>query len=552
VTNTAPQADSRGLQYLEITDFSPGIFDNSVIAGTTALATPGLFPAPPGAADVAQTFGCTVLQNGGLGPLPALAGSPGPNGLSLSDIGIATVGTTDISALINSGQNSNDELIIGATDNVGGGSQRTRFWSYVVGGASLNAIGSAGGTFNFSANNKNFVAYPFTTTLNTVNGICPVVVLALAAPAGPTSQLMNYPPQAAQNTFSVDTITNHPLGSTFGHQGRIVTTQPNTGYSWPAGIFPFVPNEGFSFTDPSQSQTWPQQFEIFGPENPFGYGALSSVSAGELFCIKRRGGAIIIQGDLNNPTVTSLPAVQSTGEHYGRAASDQIGMYYCAEEQGAWVWNGGNSSSKISNQLDDFFYRSTPAISDTTYYGYYVQRWGQWMLFSNNWVYYAPTNSWWRLENPQTRSYFWYVPGWSNVWMFAAVASVPNTTTKWLFEYNLTIPRASYSWQNLPLHLSRGDRTSEVREVVISAANAYGDAAPVIAISLVDDKGNVTALDTWTMRTGTNTIQTTRLNAGVKQTTTVAMRISASGTTAAPVVHRIGVGFRTREHLALT
>jgi hypothetical protein len=551
MTNVGPQQDTRGLEYIEISDFSPGIFDNSVVAVSTPTSTPGIFPAPPGAADATQTFGCSVLANGGLGPLPGLAGSPGLNGLSLADIGITTVGTTDVSALINSGQHSADELIIGLTDNVGGGSQRTQFWSYLVGFNSLHALSTFTGTSSFSANHKNFVAYPFTTTLNT-HGICPVVVLPLAAPAGPTSQLMNYPPQAAQTTFGTDTITNQAVTASFGHQGRIVSTMANNAYGWPVGVSPAFPNEGFSYTDPSESQTWPMQFEIFGPENPFGYGAINSVSAGELFAIKRRGGAIIIQGDLNNPTVTSLPAVKSTGEHYGRSDSDQIGMYYCAEEQGAWIWNGGNSSSKISAQLDDFFYRPANPISDTLYYGFYVQRWSQWMLFSNNWLYYAPTNSWWRLANPATRSFFWYVPGWSANWMFAALPTVPDNTTKWLFEYSLNTPRASYSWQNLPLRLSREDRMSEVREVTISASNAYGDPAPAVAVSLVDDKGNVSVLDTWTMRTGTNMVQTTRLNAGVKQTTTIAVRLTPSGTTSAPVIWRVGFGFRTREHLALT
>jgi hypothetical protein len=551
VTNTQGAADQRGLQYFDITDFSPGIYDNSVIAfGATPTLIPGIFPAPPGAADALQTFGCNVEANGGLGPLPALGDAPGSTGLSLSDLGITTVGTTDISALVNSMQNSADELIIGLTDNVGGGFQRTRFWSYLVGASSLNLITGAGGTFNFATGAKNFVAYPFVTTMSPTQ-IAPAVILPLAAPDGPTSQLMNYPPRAAMSTFSVDTITNQPQGSSFGHQGRVVTIQMNNGYNWPVVLSQF-PNEAFSYTDPPETQTWPHQFEIFGPENPYGYGAISSVSAGELFCVKKKGGAIIIQGDLNNPTVTTLPGVESTGIIYGHADTNQTGMFYCCQNRGAWVWNGGNSSTKISPQLDDNFFTAGSPISDTTYYSYYCQRWSQWMMFSNNWLYYTPTNSWWRLDDPSTRSFFWYIPSYNSQSMFAALASVPNDSTKFLFEYDLTVPRATYQWQSLPLSIAPRDRSSTVRELVLHASNAYADVAPSITPSLIDDKGNVTVLDTWNLTTGTNEVQTARLNAGEKQTTTVSIRLAVSGTNYAPVVHKLSLGYRSREHLGVT
>ena len=54
--------------------------------------------------------------------------------------------------------------------------------------------------------------------------------------------------------------------------------------------------------------------EVFVQENPFGYGAWGSISASELFLVKNRQGGVVIQGDLNSPTVTSrCPASPSYG-----------------------------------------------------------------------------------------------------------------------------------------------------------------------------------------------------------------------------------------------
>jgi hypothetical protein len=545
--------DSRGLSFFDITDFSPGIYDNSLIAfGSAPNTVPGIFPAPPGAADATATFGCMSLPNGGLGPGPALGGLPGTGGLSLDDMGLTGFTNVDITALTNSFQSHIDELIVGVTYNIDltTGFQTTSFFSYDVAANVRNAIAGTTFTYNYSTNNKNFCAFPFTTTMDT-SGIQPVVILPLTAPDGPNSNLFVYPSLADPTVFGVDVITDRQVGTAFGHQGRVVAIQINNGYGWP--ITPDrYPNELFNYTDPPESETWPGQAEVFGPENPFGYGAFNSVSAGELFAVKCRGGAVIIQGDLNNPTVTSLPGVKSTGVIYGRTDTDQNGLYYCCEEQGAWVWNGGNSSQKISTQLDDNFFKVANPITDTTYYGYYCQRWADWMLFSNNWIFNSTTGAWWRLSNPATESYFWYVPGWDPRFMFCAVQNVASSATPFLFEYDRTIPNGSYTWQSLPIKVPAEDRTSTMRELVIRASNPYADAAPQIIATLIDDKGNTSVLDTWTMTPGIDTVQETRLNAALKQTTTVAVNLACSGTLYAPVVHGLSMGSRTREHTGIT
>lgn len=537
----AKKPDSRGLSFFDITDFSPGIYDNGLIAGGSVE---GIFPAPPGAADATGTFGCMNLPNGGLGAIATFVGS-----VSLSGMGISTVGQADIIALTNSFQTSQDELVLGITT-TSGGTQASFFYSVLwLGGT--NQIASASYAF---AGHKNFCAYPFSTVFETGGTIQPGVVLPLTAPDGPTSNLYVYPPNAAPTTFATDTITDHPVGTSFGHQGRVVAIQINNGYGWPVAPTQF-PNEAFSYTEPPESETWPQQFEIFGPESPFGYGAVGSVSAGELFCVKCRGGAIIIQGDLNNPTVTTLPGVRSTGFIYGRTDSDQNGLYYCADRQGAWLWNGGNASQKISGQLDDSFF-ATAGLSfgiDSPFYSYYVQRWNDWMLFNNNWIYNSSSGGWWRFADPSINgNFFWNVPGYDSRYMYMANATVPNDSTQFVFKYDRATPGPSFTWQSLPIKIPQEDRTATARELVIRASNPYGDSAPQIIATLIDDKGNTSVLDTWHMTPGIPQIQETRINAGLKQTTTVAVKLAVSGASFAPVVAGLSMGYRTREHAGLT
>lgn len=538
--------DSRGLNFFDITDFSPGIYDSSlnIVSNPTGVTMdPGIFPAPPGASDIVGTFGCMALPTGGLGPLPAITYTN-----NLADLGVST--GADITCFTNSFQSTPDELIYGITPPPAGGHQTTTFYSYQI-GIGVNQIQTA--TFTFVAN-KNFCAYPFTTSLyNSNDGVYqPVVCLPLTAPDGPNSILMVYPSVATPTAFGVDAIS--AIGGTaFGHQGRIVNVEINGAYGWPTALSR-DPNELFSYTDPPLTETYPNQAEVFGPENPVGYGAINSVSAGELFCVKCRGGAIIVQGDLNNPTVTTLPGVQSTGATYGRSDTGEQGLYYCTESQGAWLWAGGNSSSKVSTQLDDGFFYGNTFTTDPTFTRYFVQRWGDWMLFNNNWILDTKTGGWWRLDDPSgpVGEHFWYAPGYYTYQMYTAPISAVNDMVNILSRYDRTVPRDSFTWQSLPIKIPAEDRTGTARELVIRASNPYGDAAPQIIATLIDDKGNTSVLDTWTMTTGINTIQETRLNAGLKQTTTVAIHLSCSGTLYAPVVHALSMGYRPREHVGIT
>ena len=53
-------------QWVDITDFTPGIYNNTYISGVDNV----IVPAPMGSANVQTTYDCMALPNGGLGPLP--------------------------------------------------------------------------------------------------------------------------------------------------------------------------------------------------------------------------------------------------------------------------------------------------------------------------------------------------------------------------------------------------------------------------------------------------------------------------------------------------
>jgi hypothetical protein len=481
-----------------------------------------------------------ALPFGGLGPLPALNSTV----FSLSDMGITATGAADICALTNSFQNSDDELVIGVTDNFTGTNQRTTFYSWQAVPHILNQIQQA--TYGFTTGRHNFCAFPFTTTIFFSGAFQPVVVLALAAPDGPTDALLVYPQLAAPGTFTTSTIAN-TAGTSFGHQNRIVIQQA-FGYAWPFTPTIF-PNEAFSYTDPPGSDTWPHQFELFGPENPFGYGAVNSMSAGELFCVKNRGGAVIIQGDLNNPTVTTLPGVKSTGGIYGHSATGVNGMYYCAERHGAWVWNGGNTSRKVSAQLDDNFFLPYQTIL-SPFYGYYAQRWGEWILFSNNWVLNEATGGWWRMSDPANYSWYWAVPGYSETVMYVCLASATGVSEPILSSYNRATPAKFYTWQSLPIHLRSADRTADVRSISVRASNPYADSNPTVTVTLLNSDGSSDTLGTQRVPSTNDQPVLIRFNASV-HSEFVAVNLNCTGTVAPPIIHTLGVGYRTREHAGL-
>jgi hypothetical protein len=307
----------------------------------------------------------------------------------------------------------------------------------------------------------------------------PVIVFPSGGPAvasGQPGQVWMYPNPSNPTSYTpLALITgsgstwSSGSGQVIAHQNRIIIFS-GTVYPWPTSTF--GTNEAINYTDPPNSTFLGFQGTVLQAEDPYGYGGASSVSAGELFVIKKRGGGVVLTGDINSPNVTFYPGVQPTGGMYGQAAAGTPGIFYCSYANGAWLWNGGNTAQKISMQLDDNFFLPEEFLGgmQSNNYGYFVQCIGDKAYFSNNWIYDMTLHSWW-IYYPQSSqggtNLFWVNPV-SGPLIYAANLSFKGTGD-FLYSFDTSTPAQTYQWQSLPLKLVAQNHVCDIREIIVTA-----------------------------------------------------------------------------------
>jgi len=557
-TNRPQTGDTRQVQFLDIDDFTPGLYSASPIAASLPANTqPGPFPARVGAGDASQSWQCIALQQGGLGPLPGVIGT-----FKLSDLGITDPPFTGwIGGLLPTQTTIDDEFVV-FLEWLHGGNNNVSIWSGVRGtgvGHSLYTNDSASDPSNGIGGSP----FPFATRVAATDPTTTIGELVIAIPYYNIGDILLYPDPSAPTVFGVYDFMSTTANTIFGHQNRIVALE-NVSLSWPAPVSLNVNNDAINYTDPPNSETYPgaSPAVIFAAEEPYGYGAWGSISAGELFLVKCRGGGVVVQGDINNPTVTFLPGVRPTGAIAGHADSNESGLFYCAYNggtiepggDGAHLWGGGNVSQKISTQLDDNFFVVTEQIPSRQM-SYFCKRWNGYMMFSNNWLFDQLTNSWWRFLNPATASCFWICEGFQANQFYAAIAGlIASDATPFLYQFDKVKPASSWQWQSLPIRVSE-DRWVDFREAMVRYSNPYGGTGTfTITVSGVDAAGNVVAADTLNYAAAVNRPQMQRFNIRV-QSEDITVRVAVQANTAgqpAPVVHSLSLGYRTRQHAGAT
>jgi hypothetical protein len=547
--NRPQSGDTRRLQFIDIDDFTPGLYSNSAIAYSTPPNTvPGPFAAPTGAADASETWQCIALPGGGLGPLPGLT-----NQYTLGNLGITQPPAGQlgyIGGLLATGVSVEDEMLVIVEYQTGGNNIFYAFSGVVGTGVGHSLYNNS--TVTPAAGGIGGSPYPFATRVAASNPTTTIGAEVIAFLFADQGRILLYPDPANPTVFGVKDISGATnAAGLFGHQTRIVALM-NVPYSWPAPTTVDTNNDAINYTDPPNSETWPGTTPdtVFVAEFPFGYGAVGSMNAGELFMVKCRGGGLIVSGDINNPTVVWLPGVMPTGVKYGHADSGALGLYYCSELEGAWIWTGGNSSQKISSQLDDNFYTPQNLIP-SRFFDFFVKRWDNLVLFSNNFVFDENTQGWWRLLNPATASLFHYTEGFERGQMYGAVTQVTGTTTDFLYQFDRTKPASSWQWQSLPIRVSE-DRVVNIREIVARYSNPYGGSGTfTMQMSAIDSGGNVISATSFTWNAAVNRPQMQRLNLGGYYSEDITIRIVMEANTAgqpAPVLHSLSVGYRTSEH----
>lgn len=545
-----------------------GVFDNTFIS-TTEPTT----PAPIGGADATATFCCASLNTGGLGPLPRIVA----RGLPPSFPGGTTSGTL-VGFAINPGLGlgNTEAIIMMEFDN--GSDHYFEAYSLVVESNSIhNIVNNSGTTIGSEIGG---CAYPEWTRVSTqpVEGVSgyelptPTLAFPNFLPTDSNAakgHVYLYPDPTARTSFQCyDMVSSSGTGISgqlVCYGNRILIFQAEAD-SWPVsgGV---VTNEDIGYTDPPQGNVYPDQFgtdipneTILSAEDPWGYGAWGSISVGELILIKKFGGGVVMNGDIAAPTsVIPLPGILSTGDIIGRASATSIGLVYCSQNKGAWVWNGGNISQKISPQLADNFFdaQSTGSVVNTSDYGFYVARWQDWLVFSNNYVFMPDTGGWWVLHpnddqgnaHVTGQTFFWWSEGRLGQQFYAAPLNLTSSSTYWYQIFDNTSPAAHWQWQSLPIHVvPTADHVLDVRQVTLRLSVPDSTSATTATVTI----GSWS--DTTTAPIGPDP-EIFRFNAGQGALGLQDIVINITGDTPtagnwSPILHSIDVEFTVRAYQA--
>lgn len=247
-------------------------------------------------------------------------------------------------------------------------------------------------------------------------------------------------------------------------------------------------------------------------ENQSGFGAVASLTADQLFVVKNYGGGYLLRGSLSNPTVVRLPFVQSTEGVASRPALSPLGVVY-GTRTGVYAYAGGDTSEKLSPQLDGMFWRSTSSPTTEQYGGIEsrFEYWDPFVCVGNNFLFDTRTKSWWRLDipsdfNDRPFSHYSVSAGTGKLYAFhykldAASRAVWQT-------FDRTSLAGSWSWQSQPLVETQTPDMWEFQELeIITMRPTSASDTCTVAVTLTgyDYNGASVSSPTTTFNLATNT-----------------------------------------------
>ena len=147
-----------------------------------------------------------------------------------------------------------------------------------------------------------------------------------------------------------------------------------------------------------------------------------------------------------------------------RTAATSIGIIYACYQNGLWAWNGGNSSQKISEAIEDDSFNNT-----TIHAGAYVDivKWGDWIVATNDWLMDVNTGGWWKLTPPTDGNpHVFYQTSTDDLTLYACLGAP--TSTHLMDFYSKTTPSSTFTWKSYPLLPGSAERNRmlSVQEVV--------------------------------------------------------------------------------------
>jgi hypothetical protein len=284
------------------------------------------------------------------------------------------------------------------------------------------------------------------------------------------------------------------------------------------------------------------------------------MTADQLFIMKRAGGALVIQGDLNAFTAIPKVAVQSSGFSLCPGTFSPLGIVYPVASGSMYVWEGGDTSRDIAPWMTADFWRPTPAspanteARSTDQWGYshcQVASWQDWILTPNNFLFDTGKGGWWRLyettsgsgaSTVHTDMRRWAVD-WSGRWCWGAPSGYSEATDTVLYEFDRAQPRESWSWQSHP------QAATLVKQVSVNEITLWVDAqntVSTVTVTVTSAEDTVGASQTVTIPVS-DRVQAIRCPSRFRVNGTgVQVRLEANSNvtnTEAPRVHKLVATF---------
>jgi hypothetical protein len=383
-------------------------------------------------------------------------------------------------------------------------------------------------------------------TLNKVNGAWP----------GPSTLYSN----TASRSTTTGTQFNQAVLS---HQGRVIFIENQNNANWGAGVTnvlgqPFGANgvipagESVGYSDPNAFIATNVTFnaQLFVEENPTGFGTWQSMNANELFLVKNRGGGVVIRGDVARPTVVRLPGLPSVYDATNKGALTDKGYVY-GTRNGVYRWNGADTADDLAPQMGGpnggWFWKTDDDETDYLWpgalHGTFTYA-PPFVIAPNNFMFNTETNSWWRVhptptQNNTTGKIFAHWQTSTSGRFYGVPAYISDTQTTVWSRFDPNLGASQYVWRSQPLARTR-NRTLNMREI-----NLVAQGSGTITVDIISIGGMLVSKDFIINSVDRPIIQFVPIKA---QAQDVEIRITSAGdddTTNAPVVHRIAIGYNT-------
>lgn len=359
-----------------------------------------------------NTYGCMALQNGGLLLGPTVFNSNMPS-ITLPEGVENPVITGIINSQIPGEEGDTWKYII--VNNLGESGTITTM-VFAIKNGNVSSIGGPIATqtgLTSESATPNALSFPFITTVMAPDNTYVVGIFWTAI----SQSIVYYVPYLVE-----------PVGVMAGVAPLPHYAIPANGRIWgivygTSSLQPDLLN-AIAYNEPTQPETtggnieWIDQIAtIIDFDDPGSIAAFGMITNDEMLLIKIGEGAVLISGDIYNPTVVKLPSVRGTNGLMGSATLTPVGLVYRSRGNGAWIWNGGSTSQKISPQIDDAMWPdqwnlgSTPA-RDAVYpseipltgvltynspFVFNAQYCQNKIFFDGGLFFDLDTQSWWRL-----------------------------------------------------------------------------------------------------------------------------------------------------------